>query len=151
MPEELRNLTTECRAQVEATLTAALLRPAALARADELEAGPLVELQPAAAAPLAAVAAAKEARDEEKQSIHNRLAEFYNSKRRKQPDDDEHPPANETPRLLELQRALSAAEMAASGPESKVRGLGYEIEALRAAPAADPAVLGVLREALKGA
>lgn len=150
MSDILRKLTRDCREQLDAALLAAVLRPAALARAAELEAGKLVELQAAAAGPLAAVEAAQAALTAERQSIHARLSDFYASHRRKDPADREPPPERDTPKLRQLQAALTAATAEARPLESKARALGYEIAALRAVPEPDPATLAVLAEALNG-
>lgn len=140
----LREMTDAAQKDVLATLIAAVVHGAALELADALEGEPLQKLREAAAEPVAAVAAAQKALDAEAASVHTRLAAFHSSPARKSAGDREHPPAGDTPRLLELQAALNAATQEATGPESRVRSFGYKIAALRAAPAPDPAVLEAL-------
>ena len=146
----LRELASAARTDVVEVLTAALVYPAALELADALEGEPMRQLREEAAPYLKAVAEAREALTAERKSVHARLAAFFSSPQRGEPGDREQPPASDTPRVQELQAALSAAEQAATPAESKVRALGYKIDELRTAPAPDRAVLAVLAEALIG-
>lgn len=146
----LREMTDAAHANVLATLVAAVVHGAALELADALEGEPLQKLREVAAEPLTAVKVAQDALDAEKAAVHTRLADFHGSPARKSPNDREHPPADTSPRLQELQATLDAAAQEATGPESRVRAFGYKIAELRATPAPDTAILAMLAEALVG-
>lgn len=102
----LRSLAEVGQQQALAALTAALVRPEALAIAEAL-AEPLAKAQEAAAEPLAAVDEARKALAKEKQGIIGRVAAFYNSARRRDPSDRERPPEQDTPAVRELMAALA--------------------------------------------
>lgn len=146
----LREMIEAAHASVLATLIAAVVHGAALELADALEGEPLQKLREAAAGPLTDVKVAQDALDAEKTAMHTRLAAFHSSPARKSPNDREHPPASDTPKVLELQATLNAAMQEATGPESRVRAFGYKINELRATPAPDSAILAILAEALVG-
>ena len=136
----LRRLADRAKEQALAALTAALVRPEALALADAL-AEPLAEATAAAAGPLAAVDAARKAFAKEQESVTARLAAFWASKRRTDPDDRERPPEQDTPKVQELRAALFAAEQAAQPYARRVAYHEEQIAGLLRAPRPDCRVL----------
>jgi hypothetical protein len=79
-----------------------------------------------------------------------RLAAFWASKRRADPDDREREPVKDTPEVQELRAALAEAERAAMPFAQRAAYHEEQIAGLLRAPAADPAVLAVIAEALVG-
>jgi hypothetical protein len=136
----LRRLTAMAREDALAALTAALVRPEAVALADAL-AEPLAEATEAAAEPLAAVDAARKALAREQGSVTARLAAFWASKRRIDPDDRERPPEQDTPKVRELRAALLAAEKAAQPFSQRVAYHEEQIAGLLRAPRPDCRIL----------
>lgn len=139
----LSRLADVAREQALAALTAALVRPEAFALADAL-AEPLAEATEAAAAPLAAVDAARKALAKEQGSVTARLAAFWASKRRTDPDDKERAPGQDTPKVQELRAALAAAEQAALPFAQHVAYHEEQIHGLLRAPRPDCRILEML-------
>jgi len=145
----LRSLADVGREQALAALTAALVRPEALALAEAL-AEPLAEAQEAAAEPLAAVDAARKALTKEKQGVISRVAAFYNAARRRDEGDRERPPEQDTPAVQELTASLAVAEQAAMPFKQRADYHLEQVEGLRRAPAPDPGTLAALAAVLIG-
>lgn len=136
----LSRLADVAREQALEALTAALVRPEALALADAL-AETLADASAAAAEPLAAVDAARKALAKEQQSVTARLAAFWADKRHADPDDRERPPEQDTPDVQELKAALAAAEQAAQPFARRVAYHEEQIAGLLRAPRPDCRIL----------